>query len=340
MRSMRLVMQAMVLAGLLLGVGACNIQMGDWSQAHFERTVELQQAMADGGVLTVSTASGSIDVAGQTVSEARVVATIRGQAPTEEEARELAEETEIRIEPSGNRVTIKADTPRQGNNRSMSISYNIVVPTQTSVECDSASGGIKVIGLEGSVRGHTASGSVTCETLRKGDVNMDSSSGSVQLSDAVDIGSCELHTASGRASVERVQAESIRIDSTSGSVEVRDARASSIEMGGASGHVEGRDIDCSRLKAESASGGVSIEFSPKAPADVTATIGSISGSVNVVAPRDFAGRVEMSSTSGSVESDLPITVQGKVGGKHLSGSVGSGNGSLTLRTTSGSVRVR
>mgnify|MGYP000935739797 CR=1 FL=1 len=88
------------------------------------------------------------------------------------------------------------------------------------------------------------------------------------------------------------------------------------------------------------SGGVSIEFAPTAPADVTVTAGSISGGVSVLAPPNFAGRIEMSTTSGSVQSDLPITVQGKMSPKHLSGTVGGGSGSLTLRTTSGSVRLR
>ncbi len=48
MRSMRFIAQAFVLVAVMLGVGACNIDMGDWSRAHYERTVELQHAMADG----------------------------------------------------------------------------------------------------------------------------------------------------------------------------------------------------------------------------------------------------------------------------------------------------
>jgi len=341
MKSMRFVIEACILLAVMVGVGACNIEMGNWSQAHYERTVELQQAMTDGGTLAVSTASGSIDVAGKPVSEARIVATIRGQAPTEEEARELAEATEIRIEPSGDRVTIKADTPRQGNNRSVSVSYDIVVPTKTSVECHSASGSVRAATLQGSVRADTASGSVTCESIRGGNVDMGSSSGSVRLSDGEELGSCELHTSSGRAEADRVQAERIRIASSSGSVELSQAHAPSIEMRGTSGHVEGRDIDCSRLDAESASGGVSVEFAPSAPSDVTANISSISGSVSVAPPRNFAGRIELSTTSGSVQTDhLEVTIQGRVSTKHLSGTVGNGNGSLTLRTTSGSVHVR
>jgi len=340
MKSLRFVARAFVLIALTLTLGACDIEMGNWSQAHYDRTVELQQPMADGGTLAVSTASGHIHVGGQAVSEARVVATIRGQAPTEEEAREIAEATEIRFEPTGDKVAIKADTPKLGRNRSVSISYDIVVPRQTSVECGSASGGIEAAGLEGSVKANTASGSVACESIRGGNVEMGSASGSVRLSDASELGSCSVHSVSGRALAERVQAEQIRIGSTSGSAELAEARAQDIEIKSTSGRAAGREIDCSRLRADSASGSVSVQFTPSAPGDLKADVGSISGSVTVVVPRDFAGRIEMSTTSGSIQSDLPITVQGRMDKKHLSGSIGQGNGSLTLRTTSGSVHVR
>ncbi len=340
MRSLRFVAQVLIVIALTLSVGGCNIEVGDWSRAHYERTVELHHAMADGSTLVVSTASGSINIAGQAVSEAKVVATIRAQAATEEEAREIAEATEIRFEPAGDGLAIKADTPKLGHNRSVSISYDIVVPHQTSVECSSASGSVEAGNLQGNVRASSASGSVACEAIHGGTVHMSTASGSVRLSDASGLGSCELRTSSGRASAEQVQADRIRISSTSGSVGLRDAHAEEIEMRGTSGSVNGRGIDCSRLTAESASGHVTVEFSPSAPGDVTAGASSISGSVTVAAPSGFAGRVEMSTTSGSVRCDLPLLVQGRMSTRHISGSVGQGTGSLTLRATSGSVHVR
>ncbi|MEN6578740.1 MAG: DUF4097 family beta strand repeat-containing protein [Phycisphaerales bacterium] len=340
MKLHKLVVQVFILIAAMLSIGGCVISAGDWSRAHFERTIELQHAMADGSTLSVATASGSIGIEGQAVSEARVVATIRGQAPTEEEARELAEATEIRFEPAGDRLTIKADTPRTGGSRSVSISYDIVVPQQTSIECGSASGSVEATNLQGSVKATTASGSVTCEAIRGGSVHMSTASGSVRLSDASDLGSCELRSSSGRARAEQVQADRIQISSASGSVELRDARAREIDMRGSSGSVDGSKIDCSRLSAESASGRATVEFSPSAPADVTASVSSVSGSVTVVAPSGFAGRVEMSTTSGSVDCDLPLTVQGRMSPRHISGTVGQGTGSLTLRATSGSVRIR
>jgi DUF4097 and DUF4098 domain-containing protein YvlB len=341
MRSIRFVIQAVAIAaGVILSAGGCYVNVENWSHAYYERTVELEHRLADGSTLAVSTAGGSITVAGQAVHEARIVAVIRGQAPTEDEARELAKATEIRFEPTGERIAIKAHTPGLGRNRSVSISYDIVVPRRTSVECGSASGAIRISNLQGSVRANTASGSVTCEAVGGGDVLLGSASGAVWLSNASDLGSCEVKSVSGRASAERVQADCIRINSTSGPVELLDARAGTIDMRGTSGRMHAREIHCSRLSAECVSGAVSIEFAPSAPADLTASAGSISGSVSLVAPPDFAGRVELSTVSGSIHSDLPIQVQGQISKRQLSGGIREGNGSLSLRTTSGSIRLR
>ncbi len=340
MRFSKRIAQALVPAAIMLLVGACGIEVRDWSQAHYERTVELRHAMADGSTLAVATTSGSIEIEGQAVSEAKVIATIQGRAPTEEEAREIVEATEIRFEPAADRLTIRADTPKRERDRSVSVSYNIVVPRQTSVECSSASGSVEVRNLQGSVRANSASGSATCSALRAGSVHMSTASGSVRLSDASDLSSCELRSSSGRASAEQVQAERIQIGSASGSVELRDARAREIEMQGTSGRVNAANVDCARLRAGSASGEVTVEFSPSAPADVTADASSISGSVSVVAPSSFAGQVEMSTTSGSVRCDLPLLVQGRTNTKHITGSVRQGTGSLAMRSSSGSVHVR
>ncbi len=340
MKPRKLVIYMFVLIAAILSIGGCNGQFGNWPQAHYERTVALQHAMADGSTLGVSTASGSIDIEGLEVTEARVVATIRGQAPTEEEARELAEGTKIRFEPVGDRVTIKANTPGTGGRRSVSISYRIVVPRRTSVECDSASGSIETANLQGSVRATAASGSVAGEAVHGGNVHMSAASGSVRLSNASELSSCELRSSSGQASGEHIQADRIRMSSSSGSVELRDARAQEIDLRSSSGSVNAGDVDCSRLTAETASGRASVEFSRSAPADVTASVTSISGDASVVAPSGFAGRVEMSTTSGSVHCDMPLTVQGRINSRHLNGTIGQGTGSLTLRTTSGSVRIQ
>ena len=336
-----LVVQAAVVAVALLSVGGCIVIDGDgnWShQARFERTVELQHAMPAGGMLVVSTASGSIETAGQETDQVQVVAKITTQAGTEEEAQQLAEKVEIGFQESGNRIEIKADRPTLRRNR-ISISYKITAPQQINLECESGSGLLKVRDLTGNVNAHTASGSVEgarikgavrlhsasgsvhCDNVSGGDVDLDTASGSVRLSDASEVGGCRAHSSSGPVHLQHVRAESIRMDS-------------------ASGGVTGEDIHCSRLNAGSGSGHVSVAFSPSAPNNVVADVGAGSGSVNVVLPPGFAGRVDLSVGSGSVHLDQPVTVRGDIGKRHIIGTIGEGTGSLSAHTGSGSIDVR
>ncbi len=357
MRSTRFAVWAIALAGVLLSVGGCSLD-GWYPQIKFERTVELQHPMQPDTTLAVSTASGSIDVAGQETDHAQVVATIVARAGSEEEAQELAEAVEIGFEETAERLEIKADRPRTGRNRSISISYKIASPRQSHVECNSASGSIEVTDLNGNVKAHAASGSVRaarvegsirldsssgsvrCEQVEGGDIRLASASGNVRLSKASNAGACDLHSSSGSATASDVQADSIKVGSASGSATVTEAQAETINLHASSGRVKAEGITCSRLTAESVSGNVSVVFSASAPSDILADMGATSGSVTVVVPPGFAGQVDLSAVSGAVNFDLPVTVQGRIDRRHVSGSIGEGSGRLTIRTASGSIRVK
>ena len=342
MRIRGFVTQAAVLAFVLLSVAGCIVIDGDgWSgQAKSERTVELQHPMQSGSTLAVSTASGSIDVTGADTDQVQVTATIQARAGTEQEAQELAEQVEIRFQESGDKLVVKADRPNNLHwNRSISISYVITVPRQTHVDCDSASGSLKLRDLTGNVNARTASGSVEgaqikgfvrlrsssgsirCENVGNGDVDLDTASGGVRLSDASDVGTCRAHSSSGSVRLQHVGADVIRMDSGSGGVTAE-------------------DVTCSHLNARSGSGHVSVAFAPSAPNNVVVDLGTGSGGINVRMPSAFAGRVDLSVASGSIHIDQPITVRGDIGKRRISGTIGEGAGSLSAHTGSGSIDVR
>jgi hypothetical protein len=348
-----------LLVATLLAVGGCIIDAGGWGpQVKAERTLELDHPLAPGSTLAVSTASGSIGLTGQDVDHAHVMATIQARATTQEEAQELAEQVEISFQESPGKVTIKADRPPQRKRQSISISYQIVVPRQTHVHCSSASGSIRLADLEGNVDAHAASGSIEaahvqgsvrlnsasgsarCEDVAGGDVRIGAASGSVKLTDASQIGACDLHAASGSVQASNVDANSVKMRSASGSVTLTAAQAQTMDLHSSSGRTKAEDINCQNLKAASVSGSVTVTFAPSTPGDINAHMNSGSGSVSVVVPPEFAGQVDLSVGSGSIHTELPLTVRGKIGKKHITGSVGEGSGYLTARAGSGSIRVR
>ena len=64
------------------------------------------------------------------------------------------------------------------------------------------------------------------------------------------------------------------------------------------------------------------------------------GSVDVTLPASAEFQVDASTTNGGIQSDFPITVQGRFGPKSLSGKVGGGGRELRVVTTNGGIELR
>jgi len=107
---------------LLLIVTGCDIQLGNWGRAKYERTVQKHVPLDTGSTVVVQTSSGSITVTGADVTDCNVVAEIRVRALTEEEAKETAEQVKIVLEQVGNTLTVKAEKPPKKLKRSIAIS--------------------------------------------------------------------------------------------------------------------------------------------------------------------------------------------------------------------------
>lgn len=148
---------------LLVIITGCDIQIGDWGQAKYERTVQRQAPLAAGSTLVAETSFGSVTITGGDVTECSVIARICGRAPTKEEAQILAEQVKIELEATGSTLTVKAYKPPKKNKRSISISYDIIVPKQTNIECASSYGAIELANIYGQASGKTSSGSINLQ---------------------------------------------------------------------------------------------------------------------------------------------------------------------------------
>jgi DUF4097 and DUF4098 domain-containing protein YvlB len=133
-------------------------------------------------------------------------------------------------------------------------------------------------------------------------------------------GRVTLQTASGDVSVRGVSGE-IRASSASGTVRVADA-AGTVNASSASGDVE---VELTRIE-----GGGDMRFS------------SASGDVNVRMPSSIDARVNMSTVSGSIETNFPIEVKNSRygAGSRAEGQLGSGARLLKLSSASGNVTLK
>ncbi len=86
-------------------------------------------------------------------------------------------------------------------------------------------------------------------------------------------------------------------------------------------------------------GTIKVVYSKSAPAACNANITTNVGGIDLTTPPNFSAAVDADTDVGSIRTDLPLTVKGKIG-KSLHGTIGSGEGKLYLRTDVGSIRIR
>ncbi|HUS74190.1 MAG TPA: DUF4097 family beta strand repeat-containing protein [Sedimentisphaerales bacterium] len=345
---------------LILGFCLCSLLIGsgcDIEKAKYQRTENVSVPLESGSTLVAETSFGSITVIGADVADCNITATIYVKAPTEEEAKEIAEKVKIKLEPADKTLKVKAEKPRVKKKRSIGVSFEIIVPKQTNVDCASSFGKIRLANLNGNAKAKTSSGSITaenikgpakldtsfgsinCKNISGGDIKLKTSSGKITLTKAA-FGDCDVHTSFGSITSGELTGNSLKLKSNSGNINLTEASADTTNIHTSFGRITCRQITSSDLTARSSSGSIDIACSDSTPPEINANVVTSFGSIDFVTPPNFAGQVELATSFGSINTNLPITIIGEVGKKKLTGKIGEGKGKLHLQTNSGSIKIK
>lgn len=263
-----------LLAGCFINIGSCAMQ------AKYERTVQLSTPLSPGATFAAQTHNGSITINGADVADCNLTGAIVARAATEEEAEELAEKTNIRLEPAGNGLTAKIEKPHLKWNQSVSVSLDVKVPNRTDLELLTHNGEVGIANITGRLDATTHNGKVTAEKVS---------------------GTTALKTHNG----------SVVCMEISGDTQLR-----------------------------THNGSVKVHYSQAAQPGCDISVVTHNGGIEFAAPPGFSAQVEASTHNGSVSTDLPITVVGKVSKNELKGTIGTGQGKLQLETHNGSIKIR
>lgn len=154
---------------------------------------------------------------------------------------------------------------------------------------------------------------------------------------------------SGRTDVRSVSGDTtlvklsgpVRADSVSGSLEAQSVTGA-LRVGSVSGDLTLVEGAGSSVKADTISGALVVDLDPQRldgpPADIRLT--SVSGEVAIRLSHPTDARVEANTTSGSVSNAFEdLRVEGQWGTKSITGTLGSGRGSLKATTLSGSIAL-
>ena len=297
-------------------------------EGSFDRTLKVTGQVD----LDVSTGSGSITVNrgsdGQVVVHATIRASNFGWFSGDQTERIRAIESNPPVEQNGNVIRIGhfANSDLQ---RNISINYDIQVPADARLHSRSGSGSIRIAGLNGPVEASTGSGGINIERIAS-DVRLQTGSGGIVVNDVS--GTVRAHTGSGSIEGDKIGHRGSAAPASSNSFANTGKSYLDLETG--SGSIRVRDIS-GALRAHTGSGHIEAAGEQVGDWDIN----SGSGGIRVRLPQTSKFTLMARTSSGSVSTDFPLTIQGKVNRHELSGSVNGGGPRLDLHTGSGSIHI-
>jgi DUF4097 and DUF4098 domain-containing protein YvlB len=237
---------------------------------------------------------------------------VTGGSDAKIHVRATSDNGNLSLDASPSRVTLQS---RGGDSR-----FEVTVPFGVQIIARSQSGDITIRDTRGAVEAHATAGDLQIE--------------------GVD-GRLDVNTLSGALTARDVTGDA-DIVTTSGDVKVFNLTGSA-DIGTVSGDVELRGVTGKTVRAKTTSGDV--RFDGLIDAAGRYEFGTHSGDVELHVQRDASAQLTVSTWSGGITSDFPITLRpgdhaiGTAVGKRYTFEIGGGGGRITAETFSGDITL-
>ena len=281
------------------------------------------------GDIDLGNIAGDIVVTRGNGNEVTIEVIKTARARTDEEANEALRLVQVSLAERAGRIEGRVEYPhreevRKRNWRGVNVTVQYVVsaPERARLILNSISGGVSVKDIKGDIAAETISGDVRIANAGRLS-KAKTVSGSVEITDTTLDGALDTSTISG-------------------SMLLRNVKARRLDVGSISGPVVVENVDCERLDAQSMSGGV--RFTGPLTRGGRYDIGSHAGEIQVIITGDVGFRLDASSFSGRIRSDLELKGTDPQPAnnrrvREISGTYGDGSAFLDLSTFSGSIVI-
>jgi DUF4097 and DUF4098 domain-containing protein YvlB len=223
-RFLNLGARLVIVAAAALSLAACDVVVNSMSaSAKAQDEWSKTYSIAPNGRLEVGNTNGLIEVLATDSPQIEVTAERIAHANTEEAAKELLKQVQIKETVSGDAVKLETVLPTSvGFGRSGEVRYHLKVPAGLSVRLHNTNGLVRVEGLRGEVTAETTNGGVRGRNL-SGAIDASTTNGGVDLEvDAIAAGGIKAETTNGGVQLvvpENVKAE-LSANTTHGGVHV------------------------------------------------------------------------------------------------------------------------
>lgn len=299
------------------------------AEGHFDRTLPVSGPVQ----LIIRSGVGGVKVRAGGEFTVRVRGTIqaRGGFFSSNETGEKVQylETHPPIEQNGSIITVGAITDANLQ-RNISIDYELTVPAATRLKSQTGSGDQKIDGISGPLEASAGSGSIHASNI-DGDVQTSTGSGEIDLESVkgnarVSTGSGDIRaigvaggfrasTGSGGVTLEQIQQADARIETASGDIEIKDARGF--------------------VHAKSASGSIKVEGEGRS----LWSLETVSGNVTARLPQEVGFSLRWYTLTGNISTKRPLLLEGRSNQREVTGTVGSGELPLDIRTVTGNIEI-
>jgi DUF4097 and DUF4098 domain-containing protein YvlB len=280
-------------------------------QGHFEKTfqvsgpVDLEAQTRSGDIIVRSGPSGTVTIRGKIYVGDRWLFGSRHV-----DVSDIEQHPPLRQD--GNSIHID-----YVNARDISVDYEITVPADTTLRTRSGSGNQIIEGT-------------------RGNIDLQSGSGDMKLLRLT--GEIRVQTGSGNVRAREISGP-VRGGAGSGDIELEESGSGDINLHTGSGNITARGIQ-GAFRADAGSGDITAEGTQTGAWEIRTG----SGNVHVRLPANAAFDANISTSSGTLDVDAPITmtIQGRVQEtrKSIVGKVRGGGPLLTLRTGSGDIHIQ
>ncbi|HUZ05030.1 MAG TPA: DUF4097 family beta strand repeat-containing protein [Acidobacteriaceae bacterium] len=283
----------------------------------FQRTLHVSGTPA----VVVHTGSGDIHVSQGAVNQVAILGKIHSSnwgwgSPDEKTIDQIVQNPPI--QQTGNIIQIGGQNDGSSSRgsifggHSISIDYEITVPKGTDLKVHTGSGNLRMEAVSGPLQAGTGSGDITASDMVT-DSKLETGSGSIHANNAS--GTLKLNTGSGDIELKDSSISDLNAQTGSGSM----------QLDGVQGH----------LRAGTGSGDITVKGTPSA--DWYLETGS--GNIDLTIPSSSKITLDAKGGSGSIHSDLPLTMQGELNKHHVEGTLNGGGSMIRAASGSGDIRI-
>lgn len=185
MRSKSVLLALTITAGFSLA--ACDIVAGEGgfslgvAQGKAQDTWSRTYTLASGGTLELINVNGRIDAQPASGDTVELVATRTAKGSSDEAAKELLGQIEMREEVGEGRVRVEVRVPRLRGFSGHEVEWSVRVPSGVKVDLRTVNGGVKLAGLDADITAKTTNGGVTGRDIAAQVVDASTVNGGVDI---------------------------------------------------------------------------------------------------------------------------------------------------------------